>query len=462
LTWSPKAYRIKADDSIGLIQNDSVSIRQLFPFEEIFSDLKWGDSFEVKVLPFRTCLILVSTTPTEEFGVLGCNYEIIRDMPGKPVIIKLMGMPGSSANIQLPVNSRRFASAQIDGVERNELIQGKKINVKFPGKIIREPWHKKLGTLTPCDVPQDAEALFEATCFAADNNALEVRSLQRSGSSEIPQVIAAREAFFNKKMFSNRGIWDKNLFDADLHTFFIARLDKRALRVDFDEPIFMDKLVIRVRDRQEHDLNPELHTFDDDTVAQVSKDLKTWTDLELGFKGKGTIAQAIVPAHIAFRYLRIQGAPQRIAEVEAYSKGKKVNRAKWRASNLFYSYQHKPAISAWSLSVRLPEIHKNSYLAVALNGRHGDEGAYAALRVDDAYVGAPDRSVSFPSNTWEYFNVEADSNYTYYFPLKSEMVGKNLDIVVLILQNGLNEIKPEAWITAYPFPYASRELVLFK
>ena len=462
LTWNPKAYWIKADDSIGLRQSDSVSVRQLFPFEEIFPDLKWGDSFEVNVLPFRTCLILVSTTPPDEFGVLGCSYEIIRDIPGKPVIIKLIGMPGRSANIQLPVNSRRFASAQIDGVARNELIQGKKINVKFPGKIIREPWHKKLGTLTPCDVPKDAEALFEATCFAADNNALEVRSLQRSGSSEVPQVIAAREAFFNKKMFSNRGIWDKNLFDADLHTFFIARLDKRALRVDFDEPIFMDKLVIRVRDRQEHDLNPALHTFDDNTVTQVSEDLKTWTDLQLGFKGKGTIAQAIVPAHIAFRYLRIQGAPQRIAEIEVYSKGKKVDRARWRASNLFYSYQHKPAISAWSLSMRLPEIHKNSYLAVALNGKHGDEGAYAALRVDDAYVGAPDRSVSFPSNTWEYFNVEADSNYTYYFPLKSEMVGRNLDIVVLILQDGLNEIKPEAWITAYPFPYASRELTLIK
>ena len=262
-------------------------------------------------------------------------------------------------------------------------------------------------------------------------------------------------------MFVNRGIWDKNLFDANLNTFFIARLDKRALRVDFGESVFMDKLVIRIRDRQEHDLNPALHTFDEDTETQVSADLKTWTALELGWKGKGTIAVANVPSDLAIRYLRIHGAPQRIAEIEAYRNGKELGRLKWRASNLFRSYKERPAVSAWSLPFRLEEIHKNSYLAVALNGRHGNEGAYAALRVDDTYIGAPDRSVSFPSNTWEYLNVESESDYTYYFPLDPEMIGKDLEIVVLVHRNGVNEIKPEAWITAYPIPYESRELILF-
>ena len=165
---------------------------------------------------------------------------------------------------------------------------------------------------------------------------------------------------------------------------------------------------------------------------------------------------------MAIRYLRIYGAPQRIAEIEAYLNEQKLNRSKWRASNLFFSYKDNPAVSAWSLSFRLEEIHKNSYLAVALPGHHGNEGAYAAIRIGDKYIGAPDRSVSFPSNTWEYYNVESGSNYTYYFPINQEMVGKNLEIVVLILKNGFNEIKPEAWITAYPIPYENRELILFK
>jgi len=461
LTWNTRTYRIQLDESIGLEKNEDVSVRQLFPSERIVGHFKWGNSLEVEVLPFRTGLILVSTRQIDEWGVRGCDYEIVRDTPGRPVIIKLLGMPGSTAKIQLPTEYRKFTTARIDGAEMNDLIRGKEIKVNFLGKESKEPWHRKIGLLQPCEVPADSEALFEATCFAADSNALEVRAVQRSGPSRIPQVLAARDAFFNKKMFINRGIWDKNLFDANLNTFFIARLDKRALRVDFGEPIFMDKLVIRIRDREEHDLNPALHTFDDDTEAQVSADLITWTTLGLGCTGKGTIALANVPSDFPIRYLRLHGAPQRIAEIEAYLDGKKLERSKWRASNLFHSYTDRPAVSAWSLPFRLKEIHKNSYLAVALNGRHGNEGACAALRLGDKYIGAPDRSVSFPSNTWEYFNVESEKDYTYYFPLDPEMTGKDMEIVALILQDGLNEIKPEAWITAYPIPYESRELILY-
>lgn len=38
--------------------------------------------------------------------------------------------------------------------------------------------------------------------FAADNNALEVRSLQRSGEISIPEVKAARDAFFIRRHLS--------------------------------------------------------------------------------------------------------------------------------------------------------------------------------------------------------------------------------------------------------------------
>jgi hypothetical protein len=461
LTWDRQINLMKLDESIGLKKKNVVSVRQFFPYERILGDYNWGDRLEIEVHPFRTCLILATTNQIKELGVTGCDYEVVRDTPGKPFIMKLLGLPGSVAQIRLPSEYRRFARASIEGKEVNDLTRGKEIRVKFPGRIPREPWHKKIGVLKPCAVPADSEALFESTCFAADNNALEVREIQRSGPSKIPQVKAAREAFFNKKMFVNRGIWDKNLFDSNLNTFFIARLDKKALRVDFGEKILMDKLVIRIRDRQEHDLNPALHIFDDDTLTQVSAELKTWTSLDLGFKGKGTIAWAKVPSDSGIRYLRIHGAPQRIAEIEAYFKGVKIDRSNWRASNLFHSYKDYPAVSAWSLSFNMNEIYKNSYIAVALNGKHGYEGAYAALRVGDRYVGAPDRSVSFPSNTWEYFNVESDNHYTYYFPFEPEFIGKNLEVVVLILKDGLNEIKPEAWVTAYPFPYECMELNLF-
>ena len=76
-------------------------------------------------------------------------------------------------------------------------------------------------------------------------------------------------------------------------------------------------------------------------------------------------------------------------------------------------------------------------------------------------MGAPDRAVSFPSNTWEYFNVEADGDSTYFFPLPGTAAGKTIEAVVLVLRGGETDIRPEAWLTAYPPPLESRELVLY-
>ena len=72
--------------------------------------------------------------------------------------------------------------------ELDSLVAGKSTGVAFPGQKLEEECHRKLGDLQPTQVPADAEALYEATCFAADNNALEVRALQRSGPSRIPQA----------------------------------------------------------------------------------------------------------------------------------------------------------------------------------------------------------------------------------------------------------------------------------
>jgi hypothetical protein len=118
------------------------------------------------------------------------------------------------------------------------------------------------------------------------------------------------------------------------------------------------------------------------------------------------------------------------------------------------------AKAAFQSSFVLNEIPKDSYLAVALNGRHGDEGAYVALRVNGIPVGAPDRSVSYRSNAWEYPVRKSESDYTYYFPLTEEMKGAKIDAVVMVMKNGLAEFKPEVWITSYPVPYEKMELIL--
>jgi len=461
LTWNPVKYRIRLDESIGLISKEDIELRRFHPSERIFGRFEPGEEVVVEVLPFRSCLLMASSGLHDELGIVGCDYEIVRDTAGKSVRLKLLGMPGTRERIKLSLFRRSFSRAILDGQDCPDLLRNKDVMIQYPGHPLREDWHRKLGELEPCQVPDDAEALYEATCFAGDSNALEVRSLLRSGPTQVPQVERARQAFFEQPMFVNRGIWDKNLFDGNLDTFFIARLEGRALRIDMGAPTRLDRLIIKIRSRYEHDINPAIHRFSEDNVAEVSSDLKTWTPVG-HWAGKGTIAIAKIPDDVPVRYVRIHGAPQRIAEIEGFREGKLLNRSKWRASNLFYSYKKKRAIQAWSSSFTLNEIPKGSYLAVALEGEHGNEGAYAALRVDGIPVGAPDRAVSYPSNTWEYYNEERESNYTYFFPLEENVAGKTIDIVVLVLDGGKNEFKPDVYLTAYPVPYAEKELILYE
>jgi hypothetical protein len=461
LTWDPVKYRIRLDGAIGLASKGNIELRRFHPSERIIGRFRPGAEVEVEVLPFRTCLLMTTSTSCEEVGIIGCDYEVEKDRVGKPTQIKLLGRPGSKTRVKLSAIGRNFSRAVLDGRDCPELLGDSGAAVIFAGIPLEKKWHRKLGELKPCPVPDDAEALYEATCFAGDSNALEVRSLLRSGPTQVQQVERARQAFFEQPMFVNRGIWDKNLFDGNLDTFFIARLEGRALRIDTGAPTRLDRLIIKIRSKYEHDINPAIHRFSEDNVAEVSSDLKTWTPVG-HWAGKGTIAIAKIPDDVPVRYVRIHGAPQRIAEIEGFREGKLLNRSKWRASNLFYSYKKKRATQAWSSSFTLNEIPKGSYLAVALEGEHGNEGAYAALRVDGIPVGAPDRAVSYPSNTWEYYNEERNSNYTYFFPLEENVAGKTIDVVVLVLTGGKNEFKPGVYLTAYPVPYAEKKLILYE
>ena len=42
------------------------------------------------------------------------------------------------------------------------------------------------------------------------------------------------------------------------------------------------------------------------------------------------------------------------------------------------------------------------------------------------------------------------------------MEGKDLDIYVLGMKGGIHELDPEVWLTTYPAPYLTKELILFR
>jgi len=459
LTWEPVVCKVKLDEEIGLSAPNRVELRQYHPTERVIGTFKKGDVIDVEVLPFRSCLLMATSKQTE-FGIKGCDYEVVRDVPGKPVLIKLLAMSGEKRNVELVAGDREFKSAQISGRPFDGLVKGKCAAISFPGQLLKETYHRKLGDLTSCAVPADAEALYEATCFAANNNALEARALQRSGPSNIPQVAKAREAFLKQPLFAARGLWDKNLFDGDQDTaFYVARrvgmapLSGGSLRIDLGEATRLDTLIVRTG--SEYALQP--FKYDETIRAQVSSDLTHWIPMSL-VASKDIVMNLDPKTRV--RYIRFNGTPDKIVEIEGYLDGKKLDRSQWCASTLFARYSRVSASRAWQHSFTLNEIPRGSYLAIALNGEHGIEGAYAAIRVNGKPVGSPDRSVSFPANTWEYPARKRSSNYTYYVPLTEDMKGAKIDAVVLGLKNGQYKFKPEVWITAYPVPFSERLLTL--
>jgi hypothetical protein len=479
-SWNPVTYKVTLDGSIGISGSGPFEVRRLHPSESILGSFKQGETVGVTVLPFRSYAMIVSSEPSKELGVAGCDYEVVRDVPGKPAVIKLLGLAGTTAKVTLPKLPRKFSAAQLDGQPADDLTAGKTVEVSFPGKLREKPYHRKLADLKSTEVPEDAEALYEATCFAADNNALEFRSLARSGPTAIPQVQAARKEFLSQKLLEERGVSDRYLFDKNPNTFFRHTqyaVWGSALRVDLGKPTQIDKWVLRNVDAE---FKP--------TEAFVSADLKTWTTVPVkieadspaeasvltdafsGTKTFGTIKVNRITLDLPdsarrMRYLKIPGKAKNVGEVLGYFKDKELERSAWRGSNVFADYKKAPAKRAWSARFLLDEATKGSYLVVPCEGKHGYNGAYAALRMDGRWIGAPQRAKSYPANPWETGNGSPESGASYFFPVTPDMVGKNIEAVMMQFpvegkDEPLAELTSQVWITAYPIPYVEKKLIL--
>lgn len=229
LTWDPVKYRVRLDKEIGLASNGRrVNVRLYHPFATDLGRHQYGSVIEVEVLPFRAAVVRVTND-----AKAADDSELTRLIP--------------SAD------------------KRKEFI------------------HYKVAEFKECPVPDDISSYYYATCFAADNNALEVRSLLRSGATQVPQVQAARDAFFGQPLFKAREIWDRYLFDGDtLSAFSIAMRwgDPRpqgesGFHLDLGQPTELDSLIVRTFD--EYSLAPL--KSEEGVQAYVSSDLKQWKEI---------------------------------------------------------------------------------------------------------------------------------------------------------------------------------------
>ena len=193
---------------------------------------------------------------------------------------------------------------------------------------------------------------------------------------------AARDAFLEQELFRGRGVWDRTMFDGDPDTaFYLSRRRYRSepinggsLRLDFGDAVTLDELVITVGN--EHALQP--WTSEEAVFLDTSADLITWENRKILPRPVMRIA---FDAGKSVRYVRFRGTPMKILEIEGFLNGRALHRSLWRSSLLFSPFQRLRIEKSFQASFTLEQIPAGSYLAVALEGTHGLEGAYAAIRV---------------------------------------------------------------------------------
>jgi len=87
LSWENVPYTIKLDKEIGLTRADEIEVRQFHPTEKIIRGLKYGNELIITIPPFRSCLILVTNNHCNEPGIEGAEYQVVRNVEGKPIEI---------------------------------------------------------------------------------------------------------------------------------------------------------------------------------------------------------------------------------------------------------------------------------------------------------------------------------------------------------------------------------------
>lgn len=453
LSFEPVKYRIAIDNSIGINADGTFMVRQVFPSERYIGRYMQGGTAEVTVEPFHAALFVV-TVHSAEVDLRGCNYEVVQAMPGKPVIIKLLGLPGQKVKLSWGGSAYSVATARIAGVTKPAFFR-KGFNFRFPGSRSANDYHRKIGELNSFIIsPEEGQYIYEGACFSADNNALEVRSLQRAGPTHIREVDLARNAFLLDSTFINQGAWDKYAFDGERNTYFKAGRESVAgkeqtrgsFRLDLGKAEAVDQFVMEATNT---DFNPG--------TVEISADLKHWRSVPA--RREPTRLVVDFPANTAFRCMRINTAPVQVSEIRAFHRGQQLGRSLWHATNLFKPYEQHEAVKAWKYSFKIRKAANNNYLALSVPGVYQKESVYASLLVNGHLMGAVDRSPSFPYNNWADYG-DGTGNYTFYFPITKALLRKKLELVLVSSDKNAEHLKPVVWLTAYPIPYEQKLLIL--
>jgi len=437
-SWEKKTVKIKIGEEIGIKTDKKLEVNLHHPYEKHLGVFSVGDTVEIGLMPFRATLIEVSVSDKAEAMLTGCEYEIIKEKPdSSPEEVKILYCEGN--DIMLRKN----------GIEAF-FMKGEKTDIKEKAPV-------KLGSLeTKEEKPSDGEFLYETAMFAINNDCLEKRSLLRSGETAIPEVKAARDAFFGQKYYKLRGLEAENMFDGKDDTFFDSqsktycdndlRINGGCLRADFGKDFDCDSVEIEYFAADIPTREVEIQSVP--MKAEYSTDLKNWKTSEnviISEKEKYTQEVIRFTVHTTYklcgkkmvssytvndkiRYLRIAKPTDRIYAVRLIKDGKEIALSSPKANNMQAHYRYRKTGAVHSGEFILPDYKGLPRLTVAVEGEHGTECVYCVAEINGRFFGFPERAPEYKANQWEHRVLDSDKNNTFFLKLPEGLSGEKVRI----------------------------------
>ncbi len=441
-SWKTKKVTFTLGEEIGLDTDRTVQVNIHHPYEEYLGEYKAGDKVEIELMPFRAALIEVSVVDEAEPMLANCKYEIVKeDQNGLPVEVKILTCDGNDITL---INK---------GVE-TFFMHGEKCDTAEKAPVY-------LGELSNSERnPENGEELYETAMYSISNDALEARSILRSGETKIPEVQKARDAFFGQLHYQLRGCEAKNMFDGKPDTFYDSqsktycdnnlRIDNGCLRVDFGKEVDCDSVEIEFFSGDYPTREVAVQNLP--LVAEYSCNLKEWNAsslVETSVADDDFTATVIkFTAHTLYdlhgkkivssykindkmRYLRVENPVDRIYAVRLIKDGKEVKTQVACANNMQAHYRHKKINLVKSGEFTLPEYKSGAKLTVAVNGVHGEECVYCVAKLSGKLFGFPERAPDYKANQWEHMVCSSDENNTFFLELPDGMTGETVKISAL-------------------------------
>lgn len=437
--WETKTLILSLDESVGLKQKGRVAVNLRHPYDKHLGIFESGEKVHIELLPFRAALIEIAAEKEAAPILTNCEYEVIKEnSSGVPQEIKIIKTAGGDIMLLNGGEERFFCNA-----EQTD---------------IKEQPPRCLGRLAETtEAPVNGEEIYEAAMFAVSNDSLEAECLRRAGASAIPEVNAARDAFFSQATYMLRGCEASAMFDGKKDTFFdgqsrryknnVLRIDGGCLRVDLQKTVYADSIEFEVFAVDEPTAEipeqtiPQYAEFSDCLAkwqqsgkAEVSVTDENYVQSVVKFTvhtlytANGKRLRISYPIKSKLRYIRIAEPMDRIYSLRVIADGKEIPLDAPRANNLQAPYTKKKTKLLQKGEFVLPEYKQGSFIALGVNGDHGTEGVYCTAEIKGVLRGFERRAPSYKANVWEHIVCDESVNNTFYFALPDGLAGETIKI----------------------------------